>query len=415
MLLSIVLFNKWPAASFCKHTDGVTAVKFIEQYIQLNGIPKKITTTKATAFTGRRFRNFCKTRYIKLNYGTPYIHTPTGLVERGVTTMKNNPLTNITAGERFGKALDLSSDVMRKTPHPKLKKSAFELHYGRKPNTEITNLLSLDNSKNLRENSISAKPDTSQVYSFSGVGGVSDQLPMKTKKNDKGVSNYPFFILEKKYQKSKFESAYTDKPNTAISETNHTVTTPNGRILHKKNISKPINDINQDCSNNRGTGPRGPDGRFTRSSSKTKRKYVIESDNEPETSPPATSSPTTLDQSDNATLKKSTFGRGKPLKLIRDRQNSSPNQSSPGGTRNTGPLTITAANMTDTEIDRAIEDARQANDEIFIRDDNGKVFKNLTSFIETGEENNFENYELDLASNLSSRTELEADIKHEEE
>ena len=78
-------------------------------------------------------------------------------------------------------------------------------------------------------------------------------------------------------------------------------------------------------------------------------------------------------------------------------------------------LTITAANMTHTEINRAIEDARHANDELFIRDDNGKVFKNLTSFPKTGEENNFENSELDLISNLSSSTELEADIKHEEE
>ena len=304
---------------------------------------------------------------------------------------------------------------MRKTPHTKLKKSAFDLHYGRKPNTETTNLLSLDTLKNLTENSISAKPDTLQVYSLSGVGGVSNQLPMKTKKNDKGVSNYPFFFLEKKHQKSKFESAYTDKPNIAISGTNHTVTTPNGRIIHKENISKPITEFNQDCSNNRGTGSRGPDGRFTRYPSKPKRTYVMESDDEPETPPPETSSPTTLDQSDNATVKKSTFGRGKPLKLIRDRQNSSSHQRSPGGTRNTGPLPITAANMTDTEIDRAIEDARQANDEIFIKDDNGKVFKNLTSVPKTGEENNFENSELDLTSNLSSSSELEADIKHEEE
>ena len=57
-------------------------------------------------------------------------------------------MANIRAGKRFGKALDLSLDVMKKTPHTKLKKSAFELHYGRKPNTEVTNLLSLDNLKN---------------------------------------------------------------------------------------------------------------------------------------------------------------------------------------------------------------------------------------------------------------------------
>ena len=142
---------------------------------------------------------------------------------------------------------------------------------------------------------------------------------------------------------------------------------------------------------------------------------VIESDIEPETPPPETSSPTTVDQSDNATVKKSTYGRRRPLKLTRDRQIPSPHQSSPGGTNNTGPLTITATNMTETEIDRAIEDARQANDKLFIRDDNGKVFKNLTFFPKTGEENNFENSELDLASNLSSSTEIGAGIKHEKD
>ena len=96
--------------------------------------------------------------------------------------MKESLVTNIKADEWFGKALDLSFDVMTKTPHTKLKKSVFELHYGRKPNTEGTNLLNLDNLKNLTENSISAKPDTSQLYSFGGVGVVSDQLPMKAKK-----------------------------------------------------------------------------------------------------------------------------------------------------------------------------------------------------------------------------------------
>ena len=120
---------------------------------------------------------------------------------------------------------------------------------------------------------------------------------------------------------------------------------------------------------------------------------MIESDIEPETPPTETNSPTSLDQSDNAMVKKSTYGRGRPLKLIRDQQNPSPQQHSPGGMNNTGPRSITTANMTDTEIDRAIEDARQANDELFIRDDNGKMFKNLTSFpkMPVGEENNFEN------------------------
>ena len=136
ILLSMDRYSKWPAASLCKTTDGETATKFLEQYCNLNGIPKTIRTDKATAFTGRQFREFCKTKFIKLIYGTPYIHTPTGLVGRGVRTLKENLLTNIKDGKPFGKALDLALNVMRTTPHTRLRKSAFELHFGREPNTE---------------------------------------------------------------------------------------------------------------------------------------------------------------------------------------------------------------------------------------------------------------------------------------
>ena len=130
ILLSIDRFSKWPAASVCTSTDGETAIKLLEQNIQLNGVPKTIWTDKATAFTGRLFRGLCKEHYIKLIYGTPYIHTPTGFVEQGVRTLKENLLTNIKAGERFSKALNLTLDVLRKTPQSRFQKSAFKLHYG---------------------------------------------------------------------------------------------------------------------------------------------------------------------------------------------------------------------------------------------------------------------------------------------
>ena len=241
--------------------------------------------------------------------------------------------------------------------------------------------------KKLTENSISAKPDTIQVYSFSGAGSVSDQLPMKPKKNDKGVSNYPFLFSEKKRQKSKFESAYMDKPNIAVSGTKHTVITPNGRTIHKK--CKPLNNFNQDCNNNRGTGPRGPDGRVTKSPSKTRRTYILESDNKSEPTPPENNYQTTPYQTDNTTVKKGTFGRGKPVQK-RERSDSSSPHSTLGGTnKSTDPLTITT-NMTDTEINRAISDAKQANEELFIRNENGKAFINDKTFPNEGEENSFD-------------------------
>ena len=157
----------------------------------------------------------------------------------------------------------------------------------------------------LTEGSVLAKPDTLQVYSFNGVGGVSDQLPMKPKKSAKGVSNYPFLFLETKHQRSKFESAYSEKLQIVILDTKHTVTTPNGNIIHRKNISKPITDFVQENSN-RGNRPRGPDGRFTKLPSKPKRMAIVETESEPEAPPMETESPKTPELSDNATFKKRT-------------------------------------------------------------------------------------------------------------
>ena len=76
ILLSMGRYSKWPAASFCASTDGETAVKFLEQYIRLNGVPKIIGTDKATAFTGRLFRDFCKKTLYQTNIrDTVYTHT----------------------------------------------------------------------------------------------------------------------------------------------------------------------------------------------------------------------------------------------------------------------------------------------------------------------------------------------------
>ena len=110
ILLSMDRYSKRPAARLGKPTAEKRPQK-------LNGIQKSIRTDKASALTGRLFRIFCRNKFIKIIYRTPYIHTTMGLVERGVRTLKGNLLTNIKAGEPFGKALDLALNVMRTTPH----------------------------------------------------------------------------------------------------------------------------------------------------------------------------------------------------------------------------------------------------------------------------------------------------------
>ena len=149
ILISIDRYSRWPAACICEAPTSKTAKIFLEQYILLNGIPQTTRTNKGTAFTGREFRQTYKNLNIKLIYGTPYIHTATGLVERGIKTLKDLMRTNLEDNCNLNEALYRSLMVMRTTIHSKMKESPFERHYGRKPRTELTSYLKLptDNNK----------------------------------------------------------------------------------------------------------------------------------------------------------------------------------------------------------------------------------------------------------------------------
>ena len=64
--------------------------------------------------------------------------------------------------------------------------------------------------------------------------------------------------------------------------------------------------------------------------------------------------------------------------------------------------------MTDADVDRALEDAKQADQEILTRDENGKVFTDISTNSYTLKDN-FENSDLELASNSSSSTEIDTE------
>ena len=79
----------------------------------------------------------CNNRTHKKVYGTPYIHTATGLVERRIITLKDLKGTNLEDECTVNEALHRSLLVVRMTVHYKIKKS-FERLYGRNTRRELT-------------------------------------------------------------------------------------------------------------------------------------------------------------------------------------------------------------------------------------------------------------------------------------
>ena len=194
----------------------------MEQYILLNGTPQVIRTDKRMAFTRNEIRFTCKTLNIKLIYGTPYLHTATGLVKRSIKTLKDLMKTNLEDKCTVSEALSRSSHVMRTTIYSSIKETPFERHYGKKPRTEITSYLNIPTDIN---EIVSARPETLQEYNFNNGDGEYDQLIMKAPRKLKcDVSNkFPYQLLGKKKQnKNKFESNYETKHQTAIAGTKHT-------------------------------------------------------------------------------------------------------------------------------------------------------------------------------------------------
>ena len=105
-------------ACICEAPTGTTTT-FLKQYILLNEIPQTIRTDKGTAFTGKELRTMCKDLNIKITYGTPYIHTATGLVERGIKTLKDlmriiygTPYIHTATG-LFERGIKTLNDLMR--------------------------------------------------------------------------------------------------------------------------------------------------------------------------------------------------------------------------------------------------------------------------------------------------------------
>ena len=203
---------------------------------------------------------------------------------------------------------------MRTTPHNKLKKSEFDLHFGREPNTELSNMLKINEIKKLTNNhSFSAKPETLQVYIFRGKGGEgssNDHLSMKQKrKSTMTVSKYPLQFFKRKNTKTEFESPYSVQLQTAVKETNHIVTIADNRTIHLKLITKPLTLFEQEPST------------VVLDQEDRTEDLPRKEDNTPATPDrsPLQDDPTNTRSEIQGTLKSGTFSRGRP-KLIRNRE-----------------------------------------------------------------------------------------------
>ena len=147
--------------------------------------------------------------------------------------------------------------VMRVTIHTGLKLTPFELHHGRKPRTELTNIVKDGKSylSDWSELSVSAsnKPKIPIYVGRDADGDITNHIVMATTKTEekhladgpkspkkKNSVRYPFHFVEKNYNKKSLEGKFQNKIQTAISGTESTIKTDTGKIINRKFISDPL-------------------------------------------------------------------------------------------------------------------------------------------------------------------------------
>ena len=147
-------------------------VKFLRSYFRNHGIPESVRTDHGSGFNSEVVREFCKSRGIKHILTTVGEHRSFGLVERSIQTIKRKLGTEKLDPnfKNLESTLQQVIDDIRKTKRSTLKLSPFELHFGRKLNTEFS--LARDkvvhsptSAQGLERNLLTPEQQSSQDYS----------------------------------------------------------------------------------------------------------------------------------------------------------------------------------------------------------------------------------------------------------
>ena len=225
ILIAIDRFSKWPTAKICKSSETKEVLNFLKQNSNLYGLPEKIKMDKGGgAFISKEYKKICNAKNIGIEYSALRMHTGTGALERAIQTLKNWIIANLEDNTCLTECVNRTLKVMRLTKHTGLKTTPFELHHGRKPPTELTNIIKDGKSflSNWCELPVSAnnRPKVPIYVTRNRDGEVSNHNVMartkteekaqteKSPKKKKSVGKYPFKFFEKNHNKKSLEGRF---------------------------------------------------------------------------------------------------------------------------------------------------------------------------------------------------------------
>ena len=151
--VSVDRYSRFPTIQVYKNCKASTAIEYLEKYCRFHGIPRSIRCDQAQAFKFRDFTVYCKDDNIKLILAPAGDRRATGMVKRLIQTMKRK--LGVMTIDPLWSFEDISTIVaniiqsIRLIPNRITKNAPSEAHFGRKPNTALSNIVTKPSEQNL--------------------------------------------------------------------------------------------------------------------------------------------------------------------------------------------------------------------------------------------------------------------------
>ena len=223
-------------------------MKFIDEIIERDGVPKALKVDNATAFKPAEFDRYSANLNVKVHFSTPHVHTSIGLVERNIQTVENYVKTYIIEKRYLKEAVRRAIRTLRFSWSASTKQTPFELFHGRKPRSVLTNVVNLDNEgKDLIENILekSGKQLTQIHYSAKTLKGLKSERKfgksaetedLRKELRRRKVREPRYFVVRNRNERA-LVSRFETKVRKLVSETDHTVS-DGKKTFHKKDIAE---------------------------------------------------------------------------------------------------------------------------------------------------------------------------------
>ena len=136
-----------------KEANEPNVFKFLDDYIHIHDVPRKIRLDQARCLISNKVKTFCKQHNINILTAPANDHRAIGLVERLIQTIKRRlscmKLDNRNKSFTIKEAIKSIVYQLRICKQKTTNVTPFQAHFGRKPNTPQSNISTVPKSSNL--------------------------------------------------------------------------------------------------------------------------------------------------------------------------------------------------------------------------------------------------------------------------